>query len=271
MRLFHPIEEMACLAAVEALAHAGIDIPVGAEDVGLCLGVEEGVDGIKARFFRGVLADGPLGASPLAFPFTAPNAIAARLSILLDLRGETLTVCGGQVSGAHAVGLGIAAVRAGRARMVLAGGATSIDPEFLDALLQLGRPDGGSPRCGACLLALERGASPGSRLVGYGEGVGRAAIPDAIHACLADATLCPASVRTIRIAGGDPRQARTELRQLFGNVPVRRARGADFHSAAFPMALAEAAGHARAGEPILVVGEDCLAGAAAALIMAGDS
>jgi len=111
VRLIQPIEEVAVLAAHEALASAGVSTPAGGEDVGIALGVEEGIDGIKAEYYRGILKDGLLGASPIMFPFTTPNTVAARISILLDLRGESFTLCGGTLSGAQAIGLAMNAVR----------------------------------------------------------------------------------------------------------------------------------------------------------------
>lgn len=52
------------------------------------------------RFFGGVLAQGPAHASRLHFPYTIPGAPIAEASILLGLRGPTLTVCGGAADGA---------------------------------------------------------------------------------------------------------------------------------------------------------------------------
>jgi 3-oxoacyl-[acyl-carrier-protein] synthase II len=112
---------MAVLAAHEALSRSGIPMPYRGDDLGVVLGVEEGIDGIKARYYQGVLADGPLGASPLTFPLTTPNTIAARISILFDLRGETLTVGGGNVAGAQALGLAVRALRDGYSALTLAG------------------------------------------------------------------------------------------------------------------------------------------------------
>ncbi len=49
IRLLHRIEEAAVLAVHEALRRGGVSIPYGGDDLGLLLGVEEGIDGIKAR------------------------------------------------------------------------------------------------------------------------------------------------------------------------------------------------------------------------------
>jgi hypothetical protein len=277
VRLFHPIEEMAFLAAYDALSLAGIAPPVGGDGIGIALGVEEGIDGIKARYYQGVLEDGPLGASPMAFPLTAPNTVAARISILFDLRGESLTVCGGSLSGAQAIGLAMEALREGRCGAVLAGGATSVEQEFLDALSRIGRPDGGRPRSGACLFLLEPEASPGEKsgmteLLGYAEGFGRDEIRDAVQACLEDAGLFPEQIGSVRVASGQTSRFLPEaLRRVRVTGSIVPSPAADLYSASFPMAIAEAAKQVANGTPgpLLILGTDCLAGASAALVRCG--
>jgi hypothetical protein len=239
--------------------------------------VDEGIDGIKARYFEGVLRDGPLGASPMAFPFTTPNTITARISILLDLRGESLTISGGSLSGAQAIGLAVEAVREERCGAVLAGGATSVEQEFLDALDHIGRPDGGQVRCGACLLLLEphrstEEAGETAELIGYVEGFGKDAIRDAVQGCVEDAGLLPDLVKSVRVASANgSRPLGDVLRRLGVGAPIVRSSASDLYSASFPAAVAEAAGEMAGGAPgpVLVVGEDCLVGASAALLRGG--
>lgn len=274
VRLFHPLEEVACLAAYEALSTAKVPVPFRGEGIGVAIGVDEGIDGIKARYYQEVVADGPLGASPLGFPFTTPNTIAARISILFGLRGESHTLCGGSLSGAQAIGLAIETLREGRSEAVLAGGATSVEPEFLEALGRVGRGDDGAPRCGACFLLLTPQPSAGeagggAELTGYGAGFGRDEISDAVQACLEDAGLSPEQVESVRVAGGsDSRSLVRSLRRVIAEAPIRRSPSADLYSAAFPMAVAEAARQAATGTPgsVLVVGNDCAAGASAAIV-----
>ncbi len=271
VRMFHSIEEMAFLAAYEALSHAGITAPVGGDGIGVALGVDEGIDGIKARYYEGVLKDGPLGASPLAFPLTTPNTISSRISILLDLRGENVTVSGGSLSGAQAIGLAMHALREERCGAVLAGGATSVEQEFLDALRRVGRADGGEPRRGACLLLLKpqvssHQADGTGELLGYAEGFGRDEIWDAVQACLEDAGLFPEQIGSVRVASGsNSRRLARMLRRVSARAPIVRSPASDLYSASFPLAVAEAAVDGSLG-PVLVVGTDCLAGASAAIV-----
>jgi len=132
IRLFHRIEEVAFLAAWDALMEGGISVPVEDHRAGIALGVDEGIDGIRARHSLALRDGGPMAVSPLSFPFTSHNAVTAQLSIFLDLRGEYHTFCGGSLAGATAVGAGRRLVLDGHASFVLAGGATSVEKEFLE-------------------------------------------------------------------------------------------------------------------------------------------
>jgi hypothetical protein len=276
IRLLHGIEEVAVLAAHEALSRSGIPMPYRGDDLGVVLGVEEGIDGIKARYYQGVLADGPLGASPLTFPLTTPNTIAARISILFDLRGETLTVGGGNVAGAQALGLAVRALRDGYSALTLAGGVTCVEQEFLEAASLVGRSESGQPGGGACLflLGLQGSASPagGDRLLGYGEGFGPSDLQDAIWACLEDAGVPARAVGAVRTAAVcDWRSVVRAVRGAGIGVDIVRSPSSGLCSASFPLAVAEAAGQPAGGTriPVLVVGSDCLAGAAAAVVQGG--
>ncbi len=269
-RLFHPIEEVTLLAAHEALGRGGVSAPVSGEGIGIALGIEEGIDGIKARYYEAVLRDGPLGASPMAFPLTTPNTIAARVSILLDLRGESFTVCGGGIAGAHAVGLAVQAVRDGRSGAMLAGGTTAVEREFLDALRHAGRSAPGDPACGACVLLLAPDTPDGRArrtgcLLGSAEGFGKEDLLDAIRGCLEDAVMRPEEIASVRMASVDNGPAATDaVRRAGVAAPIVRSPAAGLYAASFPLAVAEAV--AQAGASVLIIGSDCLAGAAAAVV-----
>jgi hypothetical protein len=275
IRLFHRIEEVAFLAAWDAARGGGLTVPSGDDRAGIVLGIEEGIDGIRARHSIALRDDGPKGVSPLSFPLTAHNAVTAQLSIALDLRGESFTFCGGTVSGAVALWAARRMLHDDRTSVVLAGGATSVEKEFLEGLGAAGMPDPGGERDGACFLAL--GASGGvaasegearPALVGYGEGFGEQDVRDAVDACLED-------------AGVPFRDIFSVWEATPGVVPVGEERGkegrwpsarlspsADMHAASFPLAVAAALRETGGFPPryLLIVGRDCLAGAAAVLV-----
>jgi hypothetical protein len=158
------------------------------------------------------------------------------------------------------------ALREGRSGAVLAGGATSVEQEFLDALCRAGRLDGGQPRCGACLLLLEAQVPAGEagplrsgagNVLGYGEGFGGNDIRDAVQACLEDARLLPEQIGSVRVASlGDYRRLVESLRQARVKASAVRSPSSEMYSASFPMVVAEVAGQAANGapQPVLVVG-----------------
>jgi hypothetical protein len=276
VRLLHRIEELAVLAAHDALSRAGVPVPYRGDDLGLALGVEEGIDGIKARYFLGVLADGPLGASPLTFPLTTPNTVAARISILFGLQGEMCTLGGGPVAGAQALGTAVRALRDGHAALMLAGGATCIEREFLEAAALVRSSEAGAPGGGACLLLLGRsgaaGPVGGGQVLGYGEGFGPNAARDAVQACLEDAAIGPNAVGAARAAAVSEWSSWVRALRAAGvNADLARSPSSGLHAASFPLAVAEAVEQSADGTsaPVLVVGSDCLAGAVAAVVHGG--
>ena len=274
VRMVHRIEEVAFLAAADALAGGGRAFPVGEAGTGIVLGIDEGIDDIKADHWRAVLAEGPLGASPLHFPFTAPNAVTAQLTILLDLRGETATVCGGTLSGAEAIGLATASVRDGRCDSILAGGATSIGRTLARGIESACGGQSGEPRDGAGILLLEAEGADGAaaEILGYGEGRGEGRVAAAVSRCLAEAKTGPGCLSEAVCAGGDPLEIAAGVREAGFKGAFSVAPSADMHSAAFPLAVAGALREPeRQKGALLVVAADFLGGAASLLVRRGDA
>lgn len=86
------LEQTALVAAAGAFEAAGIPFPSGSAEIGIYVGIDDAVEDIKDDYFGAVAQEGLLGASPLLFPYTAPNAPAAQIAIALDIRGESITV-----------------------------------------------------------------------------------------------------------------------------------------------------------------------------------
>ncbi len=89
-RFVHELERLTIVAIEHLLTDAGISVPVGKDNIGLYIGIDNAIEDIKDAFFKDVIMEGTLGASPLLFPFTSPNAIAAQATIVFDLRGESM-------------------------------------------------------------------------------------------------------------------------------------------------------------------------------------
>ncbi|MGO9614598.1 MAG: beta-ketoacyl synthase N-terminal-like domain-containing protein [Dissulfurispiraceae bacterium] len=92
MRLVHELERLAVAAVGGALLDAGLSLPLGDSTVSMYIGIGDAIEDIKDAYFNGILTEGILGASPLLFPFTSPNALAAQVSIAFDLRGEGIVI-----------------------------------------------------------------------------------------------------------------------------------------------------------------------------------
>lgn len=92
MRFVNSLEQLTVVSIGIMLDEAKINIPVGNNDISLFLGVDDSVEDIKDEYFNGILNEGILGASPLLFPYTTPNSLAAQATIAFDIRGESITV-----------------------------------------------------------------------------------------------------------------------------------------------------------------------------------
>lgn len=89
-------EELALGAASIALKKAEEGFPIGRGAV--VFGGDEAIDKLKEEYFRGVIADKAIGASPLLFPYTSLNAITAQITIAFGIKGEEMTIAVGAAS-----------------------------------------------------------------------------------------------------------------------------------------------------------------------------
>lgn len=88
-------EELLLSAISEALKN----LPAGClRPEGIATGVDNAIDSCKAEFYNEFLKDGPRGVSPLIFPYTSPNALAAQATIAFGLRGIDMTIASGEIS-----------------------------------------------------------------------------------------------------------------------------------------------------------------------------
>jgi 3-oxoacyl-[acyl-carrier-protein] synthase II len=141
--------QLAVVAARMALADAGSQ-PGQLPMAGLVLGSHWGDFRSSEAFARGFLERGALGLSPLIFPNTVMNAMAAQVSIALGLRGPVLTLNEMDVAGELAVARAHALIVAGRARAVLAGGSDEMSPILYRELSRLGLMSPADPGPEAC-------------------------------------------------------------------------------------------------------------------------
>lgn len=119
------VSQFAVVAARLAMADAALEL-VEPGAFGLVVGSSWGDLRSSEAFAGGFLARGPLGLSPLVFPSTVMNAMAAHVAIAVGTRGPMLTMNDAGAAGELAVARGAALVRAGRATAVLVGGADEL-------------------------------------------------------------------------------------------------------------------------------------------------
>jgi 3-oxoacyl-[acyl-carrier-protein] synthase II len=128
-----------CQLAVAAARLAVAESGVGAgPDLGLVVGTEHGDFRSSAEFAAGFLRGGPAGLSPMIFPNTVMNSMAAQVAIAVGARGPTLTLNQATVAGDLALARAAALVAAGQARAVLAGGVDEICEPAYRQLARMG-------------------------------------------------------------------------------------------------------------------------------------
>jgi 3-oxoacyl-(acyl-carrier-protein) synthase len=277
--------QVAIAAARLAVAESGVDPGRG---LGLVVGSELGDFTSTIAFADGYLARGPAGLSPLLFPNTVMNTMAATTAIAVGAREMALTLNVPTIAGELAVARGAAAVASGRADAVLAGGVDELDPLVADMLEALG--DGGLRGEGATFLVLEaeetaraRNAAVLGRIAGVAWralpavpwGVGRRTASRAIGDALARAGIDAPGWLYVS-ASGDVRRDAWESRVLAEALGAHRAPAvslaalAGHHAGLGALHVAAAAWTARSGllpsagsgEPARVAGDGLVHGLA---------
>jgi 3-oxoacyl-[acyl-carrier-protein] synthase II len=157
--------QLSIAAAKLAMRESGVD---AARGLGLVVGTEFGDLASTHVFADGFLERGPSGLSPLLFPNTVMNTMAATTAIAVGARELALTLNAATVAGELAVARAAAAVASGQAPAVLAGGVDEIDAVVEQVLPALGL---GADRLGegaafVLLEGYESAQARGARILG---------------------------------------------------------------------------------------------------------
>lgn len=182
-RLDRPARLLA-VAAREALAAAGAELPWPRERIGISAGTWNAGGEAMYEVVRAVLTIAPEEAPPMLFPSTVANAAASQLGILEKLAGPNQTHTEKQVSGLRAIAEAGRLLARGRAEAVLACGVDEAHWTYVEAYDRLralrwpGRM-GTVPGEGAVALLLA--ATPGARPLGRIDGWGAASAPAPPH------------------------------------------------------------------------------------------
>jgi len=147
---YRPLNRTARLsvaAAQQALDMAGLEtVDRESFEIGFVLGTMFCSVSTIAEFDRNALTAGPKYAKPMDFANTVINAAAGQTAIWHDLRGLNSTVAAGATSGVQAILQAADFIRAGRADILLAGGAEELSFESGLGFARLGLLAGGDDR-----------------------------------------------------------------------------------------------------------------------------
>jgi 3-oxoacyl-[acyl-carrier-protein] synthase II len=240
-----------CRMAVAACRLAATDAGIaGGARLGLSVGSEYGDFRSGAEFFSGFLRRGPGGLSPMIFPNTVMNSMAAVVAITMGAKAPSVTVNQATVAGDLAVVRGVALIASARADAVIAGGVDEIFFDVYRGLCALGAlspmRDGGREGCrpyapdhnglvmgeGATFLVLEemeaaraRGATIHAEILGRAWGsipvaphtapISRRDAHQTVRRALEQAGVAPEALgRSYGSGNGDPALDDWELRLL---------------------------------------------------------
>ena len=269
------VSQLTMAAARLALDDAGRPV----DGIGLVVGTEFGDQRSTIAFADGYLGRGPTGLSPLLFPNTVMNTMAAATTIALTARECSLTIVVPTVAGELAVARAAAFVASGYVPAALAGGVDERDP-IVAAVLHEAHGDFAPRGEGAAFLVLEPLAAAqarGARILGEIRaavsaslaaapyGVGRATQSRVLTRALADAGVTAGELRALYTGeSGDARRDAWEATLLAAAPDPRRiamARRFGQTSALGPLKIAAAAsagpslvyGLARGGSEVAVV------------------
>ncbi len=181
-----------------------------AASLGLVVGVGLGTYETIAEYYTGLLRDGAAFGSPNLFVSTVANAVAGWTSIALGIKGYSLTVAQGALSGACALDAGIAALTEGHVEAVLVLAASTAGAYTERSILGFpGTNEGFTETAAALLVETEAAARRrGARCLGTIDGViqSSAASADRQVACAAilcnEACIAPDRVTSIFLGGG---------------------------------------------------------------------
>jgi len=177
------------------------------ERTAIVLGTAYGCHATNEDYYRGLLREGPAGASPRLFAYTLPSSPVGEVSIHYGVRGAAIVLANGLTSAVDALAEGVALVGDGRADRALVCAAEVATP-LLQSIV------GGAPLAdAAAALVVERasdasarGATPRGRVLAtasaFAAGAGEAALRDAIARALADADVTERALRRT-LDGGD--------------------------------------------------------------------
>jgi len=127
--------QLAVAACELAVSDAGV---AGGTGLGLVVGTERGDFRSSEEFALGFLRRGPTGLSPMIFPHTVMNTMAAAAAIAIGAKAPSVTLNQPTVAGDLAIARGTELIRSGRAEAVVAGAVDEICEAMYRRLAEMG-------------------------------------------------------------------------------------------------------------------------------------
>ena len=139
LRRMDRIGKMMVSAVRLALDDSGLEL--GKEDpnrMGLSIGTGLGSSDTVDQFFRSLLKDGPVGAAPLLFQTSVPNAVSSHCSIEYGIKGINITFSHKETSTEMAMAYAYHLLKAEKMDMILAGGGDELSEPLYHVYSMLG-------------------------------------------------------------------------------------------------------------------------------------
>jgi 3-oxoacyl-[acyl-carrier-protein] synthase II len=139
LRRMDRIGKMMVSAVRLALEDSGLEL--GKENsnrMGLSIGTGLGSSDTVDQFFRSLLKDGPVGAAPLLFQTSVPNAVSSHCSIEYGIKGINITFSHKETSTEMAMAYAYHLLREERMDMILAGGGDELSEPLYHVYSMLG-------------------------------------------------------------------------------------------------------------------------------------
>lgn len=139
LRRMDRIGKMVVSAVRMALQDSGLDLKEeDSNRLGISIGTGLGSSNTVDQFFRSLLKEGPIGATPLLFQTAVPNAITSHCAIEYGIKGVNITFSHKEASAEMAIVYAYQLLKEGKADVIFAGGGDELSEPLYHVYSMLG-------------------------------------------------------------------------------------------------------------------------------------